>query len=144
MLRCQTSLLDASWAMRFTGFDGRTRPHSIRLISIPLGLVWVLVGFSCAAWFAYRRTGFLAMTLLLLLVISMHPEPADPCPCFDDTVAFIAVKIGFALAALVFPGSTGVGKEGDPFFTWTLIPKIVIGMYFLSRVDKQFIQQALQ
>lgn len=30
----------------------------------------------------------------VLLLVRVHPEPADSCPCFDDGVAFAAVVIG--------------------------------------------------
>lgn len=39
----------------------------------------------------------LILTLLILLLIRSHPEPADNCPCFDDSVAFAAVVIGIEL-----------------------------------------------
>lgn len=32
--------------------------------------------------------------LVLALAIRFHPEPADNCPCFDDSVAFIGVVMG--------------------------------------------------
>ncbi|EPS40193.1 hypothetical protein H072_5957 [Dactylellina haptotyla CBS 200.50] len=36
----------------------------------------------------------LTITLVILVFVRIHPEPADPCPCFDDGVAFAAVIIG--------------------------------------------------
>lgn len=33
-------------------------------------------------------------TLVILLAVRFHPEPADNCPCFDDSVAFAGVLIG--------------------------------------------------
>lgn len=36
-----------------------------------------------------------ALVLLVILVlVRIHPEPADDCPCFDDSVAFAGVIIG--------------------------------------------------
>lgn len=32
--------------------------------------------------------------LLILLLVRLHPEPADDCPCFDDSVAFAGVLCG--------------------------------------------------
>lgn len=32
--------------------------------------------------------------LTILVLVRIHPEPADACPCFDDGVAFAAVVIG--------------------------------------------------
>lgn len=35
--------------------------------------------------------------VILALSVRFHPEPADNCPCFDDSVAFIGVVMGCAL-----------------------------------------------
>ena len=32
--------------------------------------------------------------LIILVLVRIHPEPADDCPCFDDSVAFAGVVIG--------------------------------------------------
>ena len=32
--------------------------------------------------------------LIILILVRVHPEPADDCPCFDDSVAFAGVMIG--------------------------------------------------
>lgn len=34
------------------------------------------------------------VTLIVLIFVRIHPEPADDCPCFDDSVAFAGVVIG--------------------------------------------------
>lgn len=37
----------------------------------------------------------LAITVLIVLVLTrLHPEPADNCPCYDDSVAFNGVVVG--------------------------------------------------
>lgn len=41
-----------------------------------------------------------------LLLVRLHPEPADSCPCFDDGVAFVAVVIGTELGGWHFSKST--------------------------------------
>lgn len=33
-----------------------------------------------------------------LLMVSVHPQPVDDCPCFEDAIAFISVAMGVALA----------------------------------------------
>jgi len=35
--------------------------------------------------------------LIILLAVRFHPEPADNCPCFDDSVAFAGVLLGIEL-----------------------------------------------
>ena len=41
----------------------------------------------------------LAVTLVVLVLVRVHPEPADDCPCFDDSVAFSGVFIGIQIGA---------------------------------------------
>lgn len=41
--------------------------------------------------------GPLIVILVVLILVRLHPEPADNCPCFDDSVAFGAVFIGVEL-----------------------------------------------
>lgn len=36
-------------------------------------------------------------TLVTIVLVRIHPEPADDCPCFDDGVAFAGVLIGCEL-----------------------------------------------
>lgn len=36
--------------------------------------------------------------VFMLIVVRMQPEPADDCPCFDDSVAFAGVIIGADIA----------------------------------------------
>jgi hypothetical protein len=35
--------------------------------------------------------------LVILVLVRVHPEPADDCPCFDDSVAFAGVTFGIEL-----------------------------------------------
>lgn len=43
-----------------------------------------------------RADAFSTATLIIFIIVlvRLHPEPADPCPCFDDGVAFAGVIIG--------------------------------------------------
>lgn len=36
----------------------------------------------------------IVVLLVILVLVRAHPEPADDCPCFDDSVAFAGVIIG--------------------------------------------------
>ncbi|KAK0634565.1 PAP2 superfamily-domain-containing protein [Bombardia bombarda] len=36
----------------------------------------------------------LTIALVIIVLVRVHPEPADDCPCFDDSVAFAGVMIG--------------------------------------------------
>ena len=44
--------------------------------------------------------------LIILVLVRIHPEPADDCPCFDDSVAFAGVMIGVEL------GNWHFGRSG--------------------------------
>lgn len=41
---------------------------------------------------SFRNAAIVALVVLVL--VRIHPEPADDCPCFDDSVAFSGVFIG--------------------------------------------------
>ena len=59
----------------------------------------------------------LALVILIILVlVRIHPEPADDCPCFDDSVAFVAVIIGVELGCWHF-GQSGRAWDQPTFAT---------------------------
>ncbi|EPE07579.1 long-chain base protein 3 [Ophiostoma piceae UAMH 11346] len=39
----------------------------------------------------------LTAALIIIVLVRIHPEPADDCPCFDDSVAFAGVMIGLEI-----------------------------------------------
>lgn len=41
--------------------------------------------------------GPVSVALLIIILVRIHPEPADDCPCFDDSVAFAGVLIGLEI-----------------------------------------------
>ena len=73
------------------------------IIGIVLGVFigWLRVVFGPAfdTWILHHEWQHAGLTILaILLSVRFHPEPADNCPCFDDTVSFLGVIIGGALA----------------------------------------------
>ncbi|KAK9248234.1 phosphatidic acid phosphatase type 2/haloperoxidase [Lipomyces tetrasporus] len=38
------------------------------------------------------------ITPIILILVRVHPEPVDPCPCFEDGVAFAGVVLGVDMA----------------------------------------------
>ena len=38
------------------------------------------------------------VALVVIVLVRIHPEPADDCPCFDDSVAFAGVVMGLTIA----------------------------------------------
>ena len=53
-------------------------------------------------------------TLAILLAVRFHPEPADNCPCFDDSVAFAGVMIGAEMAQWHFSKSPYATSQPVP------------------------------
>ena len=78
--------------------------------------------------------------LVILILVRIHPEPADDCPCFDDSVAFAGVIIGVELGNWHFAQS-GFAWDQPTFATvpfrldslgWPRsIARIVIGVVMI-------------
>jgi len=77
------------------------------------------------------------VVMVLLLAVRFHPEPADNCPCYDDSVAFAGVMSGIELAHWHFAGSIYTDPDQPPstvFFSlaqlgWTMtLLRIVVGV----------------
>ncbi|KAI0133259.1 PAP2-domain-containing protein [Hypoxylon sp. NC0597] len=51
-------------------------------------------------------TSLCTMLLVIIILIRVHPEPADDCPCFDDSVAFAGVMMGLEIGTWRFGRST--------------------------------------
>ena len=61
---------------------------------------------SCS-WVAPLMAG-----IIIVILVRIHPEPADDCPCFDDSVAFAGVVIGLEI------GTWTYGRiPADPWMT---------------------------
>jgi hypothetical protein len=80
--------------------------------------------------------------LVILVIVSLvriHPEPADSCPCFDDSVAFAGVMIGEVLGIWHFaqtrfalsdpPGAIPFRLESLGWFK--TITRIVLGVVII-------------
>ncbi|KAI1819021.1 PAP2 superfamily-domain-containing protein [Xylaria intraflava] len=46
-----------------------------------------------------------AAVLIIIVLVRVHPEPADDCPCFDDSVCFAGVMIGLEVGTWHFAQS---------------------------------------
>ncbi|OJJ51117.1 hypothetical protein ASPZODRAFT_127130 [Penicilliopsis zonata CBS 506.65] len=56
----------------------------------------------------------LIVVVIILTLVRIHPEPADDCPCFDDSVAFAGVLIGAEVAYWDFARSSISWTEPSP------------------------------
>jgi hypothetical protein len=64
-----------------------------------LAFAQILYGDVFDEWMRQSTyTAPIIITLMLLAMVRTHPEPADDCPCFDDSVAFAGVLIGVEVA----------------------------------------------
>lgn len=68
-----------------------------------LGLVLSLMQYAFVDPFdAFIQNGQIRaiciFVLFVLVLVRIHPEPADDCPCFDDSVAFAGVVLGVEIA----------------------------------------------
>lgn len=55
--------------------------------------------------FSGTYQSLLVVFLVIAVLVRIHPEPADNCPCFDDSVAFAGVVLGCDLGAWHFARS---------------------------------------
>ncbi|RKP26378.1 phosphatidic acid phosphatase type 2/haloperoxidase [Syncephalis pseudoplumigaleata] len=77
----------------------------------------------------------ITITMLCLGAIIMHPDPAEPCPCIDDSIAVIAVDLGLLLATWHYARSMpGTIPRGDIPFDYARlgllgsVARIVLGV----------------
>lgn len=68
------------------------------LLGAALAMLECLYGETLADLvFLGSTTAPTIILLATLVLVRIHPEPADDCPCFDDSVAFAGVIIGVEL-----------------------------------------------
>lgn len=79
----------------------------------------------------------LLLVLVVLVLIRIHPEPADDCPCFDDSVAFAGVFVGceighwhFAKTSIAWsdPGPATIPYRLSSLGWLMTVARIVIGV----------------
>ncbi|KAI8913996.1 PAP2 superfamily-domain-containing protein [Powellomyces hirtus] len=58
---------------------------------------WFWLMAPMEEWLMSSWTVPLVMIPLCILLISVHPDPEGPCPCFDDSVAFVGVLGGLMI-----------------------------------------------
>lgn len=80
----------------------------------------------------------LVASVIILVLVRIHPEPADDCPCYDDSVAFAGVVIGLEFGTWTYgkialdPWETfaygGGAVDITPLGWQTNIARIVFGV----------------
>ncbi|KAF2482966.1 phosphatidic acid phosphatase type 2/haloperoxidase [Neohortaea acidophila] len=82
---------------------------------------------AAVAWFRIRYGNAIDIWLIegswlhpalvvavLALAVRFHPEPADNCPCFDDSVAFLGVLMGTSIGTWHLAKSQGLSGSSVP------------------------------
>lgn len=64
--------------------------------------------------FSGSMTEVSLILLLILTFVRVHPEPADSCPCFDDSVSFAGVMMGAEFGNWHFAKTTYAWSEPYP------------------------------
>lgn len=59
-------------------------------------------------------TYLMLVIVVLMLAVRFHPEPADNCPCYDDSVAFAGVMAGIEVAHWHFATTSYTDPMGPP------------------------------
>ncbi|KAF9694531.1 hypothetical protein EKO04_007581 [Ascochyta lentis] len=74
------------------------------LVGSTLGAVITVFQLALSDWidswiFSGSYKDVVIATLVVFVLVRIHPEPADDCPCFDDSVAFSGVVVGINIGA---------------------------------------------
>ncbi|KAJ6144710.1 Dihydrosphingosine 1-phosphate phosphatase [Penicillium chermesinum] len=71
-----------------------------------IGLAQYLLGPAFDDYLLYTSwKGVIWVPVVILVLVRIHPEPADDCPCFDDSVAFAGVTLGVDVGSWYFTQS---------------------------------------
>ncbi|KAL8336938.1 hypothetical protein RB601_008441 [Gaeumannomyces tritici] len=78
----------------------------------------------------------LVLALVIVVLVRIHPEPADDCPCFDDSVAFAGVMIGVDAGSWHYGRSAFAWPAAHPFpladLGWpTVAARLVSGIFVI-------------
>lgn len=85
------------------------------LLGAGLAVVQCKYGAAFDEWIFNGPTlNLLVVTIVILVLVRIHPEPADNCPCYDDSVAFSAVMIGVQVGTWHFAGTSYSWSEPAP------------------------------
>jgi hypothetical protein len=127
----------------YCGMHGFTDVVSGAVLGAILTFIEIHYGQSLAAWVtAPSMTHLLVIALIMLVVVRTHPEPADNCPCFDDSVAFSGVLIGMyaALWHIALPGpmfrflptsffdEKTIAAQGVPLLNFISLVRVPLGV----------------
>ncbi|PSR99221.1 hypothetical protein BD289DRAFT_424329 [Coniella lustricola] len=95
------------------------------------GIISLVEFYYAPAFEAYlHASGWIApltVALIIIVLVRVHPEPVDDCPCFDDSVAFSGVMIGLEIAS--WRNGAAYLTEPFPEISWPMtIARIILGV----------------
>jgi len=65
-----------------------------------IAVIQLMYGEKLDAWlFSGSYVDVVILALAVFFLVRIHPEPADDCPCFDDSMAFAGVVVGINIGA---------------------------------------------
>ncbi|ELQ36495.1 long-chain base protein 3 [Pyricularia oryzae Y34] len=90
------------------------------IIGSLIGIFIALGEFYCGpildSWLhATGWRGSIVFILTIIVLVRIHPEPADDCPCFDDSVAFAGVMMGLEVGFWHYMHSSFAWPASDRF-----------------------------
>ena len=89
------------------------------LVGSIMGALITAFQLVCGDWmdsfvFSGSYMDILIATLVVCVLVRIHPEPADDCPCYDDSVSFSGVVIGINLGAWHYAQTGYALKDAYP------------------------------
>lgn len=98
VLGCLSYATSISIGRMYCGMHGFSDVIFGAILGALIAVCRVALGPAFDAWLladGWTRPGLVAF--LMALAVRFHPEPADNCPCFDDSVAFVGVVMGVSI-----------------------------------------------
>ncbi|KAI9009590.1 phosphatidic acid phosphatase type 2/haloperoxidase [Gaertneriomyces semiglobifer] len=97
-----------------------------------VGVHWFWVMPAMEEWLMTSWTVPITAIPLCIILISIHPDPDGPCPCFDDSVSFTGVVMGLLLGnwhySLITDNSPHHLREVRDWGLWMVLQRLVIGV----------------
>jgi hypothetical protein len=89
------------------------------LVGSIMGALITAFQLVCGDWmdsfvFSGSYVDIFIATLVVCVLVRVHPEPADDCPCYDDSVSFSGVVIGINLGAWHYAQTGYAVKDAYP------------------------------
>ncbi|KAI9363005.1 PAP2 superfamily-domain-containing protein [Zopfochytrium polystomum] len=111
-----------------TGMHSFTDVVGAAAMGLYLATVWWILGAGrlLEAWMFSPGSSAPVMAVLAgLAALKFHPEPEGPCPCFEDTVAFVSVMSGVVVGCWLHgPGS----PKASPTSPIMAVARLAVGV----------------